>query len=156
MTNSLHSSVPSSVTIRTAVPSDLDRISQLCTQFGFPAEREALKNRLNRISSVPSQVVFVAESKTKNVIGWVHAYEAPSLLSDATVEIGGLIVDQESRRQGVGRALMQAVEQWTQKRGFNEILLATRIDRKDAQAFYKALGFEFVHTTHFLSKAIKE
>jgi hypothetical protein len=39
-------------------------------------------------------------------------------------------------------------------KGFDEVLLATRIDRTDAHAFYKAIGYDFVHTTHFLSKDI--
>jgi GNAT superfamily N-acetyltransferase len=82
----------------------------------------------------------------------IHAYEAPSLLSDATVEIGGLIVAKSSRKQGVGKALMTAVETWTRTRGFNEVLLASREDRLDAHAFYTAIGYSLVHKTLFFVK----
>jgi GNAT superfamily N-acetyltransferase len=149
-------SEPIEVKVREAQLKDIKDISNLCSQFGFPADEAAITNRLSLIGKYPNQVLYAAEAKAGRVVGWVHAYEAPSLLSDATVEVGGLIVDQKYRRQGVGRALMTAVEKWTTERGFNEVLLATRIDRVDAQAFYKALGYKFVHTTHFLSKDLKE
>ncbi len=140
------------VKIEPAELADLSDISALCVHFGFPASETALRNRINLIKTYPSQILFVAKDETGKAVGWVHAYEAPSLLSDATVEIGGLVVNQEMRQHGIGKALMTAVEEWAGKRGFTEVLLATRIDREVAQAFYKAIGYEFVHTTHFLSK----
>ncbi len=136
--------------------SDLKYVSELCTQLGFPAKEASLKRRIELIKKYPTQIVLVAKTEKGNVVGWIHAYEAPSLLSDATVEIGGLVVDQKMRRHGVGKSLMNAVEQWAHARGFKEILLATRTDRLDAQAFYKAIGYVFVHTTHFLSKDLEK
>lgn len=152
--NVCHAQETIQVKIQPAELPDVSDISELCDHFGFPATEAALRNRINLIKTYPSQILLVAKDETGKVVGWVHAYEAPSLLSDATVEIGGLVVNQDMRQHGIGKALMTAVEEWALKRGFTEVLLATRIDREDARAFYQAIGYRFVHTTHFLSKAL--
>jgi|GEM_PF-1051230 len=118
---------------------DTEEILVLCDALGFLSTQENLEKRIKMVQKYSHQVLFVA--LFEGVVRWVHAYEAPSLLSDATVEIGGLIVYQKYRRQGIARALMMAVEHWSCQRGFCEILLATKIDRLDAQAFYRAMGY---------------
>lgn len=140
--------------IRSTDSNDLSGVEQLCSQFGFPAPSEKLLQRYSLILDYSSHCLLVAADPSGAILGWVHAYEAPSLLSDRTVEIGGLVIDEKCRRKGIGKALMDAVEAWARDRGFDEVLLATRIDRVDAQEFYQALGYGFVHTTHFLVKSL--
>ena len=126
----------------------------LCDALGFLTTQENLEKRIKMVQKYSHQVLLVA--LFEGVVAWVYAYEAPSLLSDANVEIGGLIVHQKYRRQGIARALMMAVEHWSYQRGFCEILLATKIDRLDAQAFYRAMGYQWVHTSYFLKKNLNE
>ena len=141
--------------IRTLDTKDTKEVLLLCNELGFPTTQENLEKRIKLVQKHDHQVLFVATAVSEGVIGWVHAYEAPSLLSDATVEIGGLVVRKKYRRQGIARTLMMRVEQWSRQRAFHEILLATKIDRSDAQAFYRAMGYQWVHTTHFLKKDLK-
>lgn len=144
------------IMIRKPELNDMDRLSVLNQQFEFAATEEEIRPRLASIQSNPSHVFFVAETDKKEVVGWVHAYEAPSLLSAATAEIGGLIVDENFRRRGIGKLLMAEVEKWAKEKGVCEILLATRVDRSIAFEFYKSLDFSLVHTTHFLRKQLIE
>jgi GNAT superfamily N-acetyltransferase len=135
---------------------DVPQMLELCRQFNFPTSPESLSNRIHHIMSLPSHVILIAEeAATQRVVGWLHGYEAPSLLSDLTAEGGGLIIHQKFRRLGVGKLLVEAAEKWAQSRGIHNALLATRIDRDDAQKFYQALGYQFIHTTHFLGKKLE-
>jgi len=51
-----------------------------------------------------------------------------------------LAVDPESRRAGLGRALMAAAEAWLVARGCPKIQLMVRQDNAQALGFYEALG----------------
>jgi len=48
----------------------------------------------------------------------------------------------DSRRQGVGRMLMRAAEEWLQAHGCPKIQLMVRGDNAQARGFYAALGYE--------------
>ncbi len=47
-----------------------------------------------------------------------------------------------ARRQGIGRALMQAAETWLRERGAPKIQLMVREDNDAALGFYESLGLE--------------
>lgn len=55
--------------------------------------------------------------------------------------IEDFIVDAGYRRKGVGRALMLRAEAELKARGCGSVLLITERNRRDANAFYRALGF---------------
>ena len=59
------------------------------------------------------------------------------------VEVKRIRVHPATRRQGVGRALMAALEQRARGLGMREIHLDTA-DQPDALAFYRSLGYEEV------------
>lgn len=62
----------------------------------------------------------------------------------------GWFVHESSRRQGIGRALMQAAEQWSREQGCTEIASDTWIDDERSERSHKALGFEVVdRCVHF-------
>jgi GNAT superfamily N-acetyltransferase len=129
-------------------------ISQLVSG-PVPASRDTLTERLLTILEYQSHLVLVAEDvRSSRIVGWLHAYEAPTLLSDKTAEGGGLIIHNDYRRNGVGKLLVETAEKWAKRRGLTSALLATRIDREESLKFYSSLGFNFVHTTHFLSKKL--
>jgi ribosomal protein S18 acetylase RimI-like enzyme len=52
-----------------------------------------------------------------------------------------LAVAPEERRQGLGRALMEAAEAWLRVRGAPKIQLMVRAENVAAAGFYSALGF---------------
>jgi len=53
-----------------------------------------------------------------------------------------LVVAPERRRQGLGRAMMEAAEAWLRARGAPKIQLMVREDNEAALGFYAALGLE--------------
>ncbi|MGE5605718.1 MAG: GNAT family N-acetyltransferase [Bacteroidota bacterium] len=53
-----------------------------------------------------------------------------------------MIVDQNYRRQGIGRRLMEHVVQVCRARKCTRIILLSNDHRKEAHAFYKSIGFD--------------
>jgi ribosomal protein S18 acetylase RimI-like enzyme len=49
--------------------------------------------------------------------------------------------DPEHRREGYGRAIMTAAENWLRARGIEKLQLMVRGDNTEVHAFYQSLGF---------------
>ncbi|HLY64244.1 MAG TPA: GNAT family N-acetyltransferase, partial [Chloroflexota bacterium] len=56
----------------------------------------------------------------------------------------GWFVDSRFRRQGAGRALVEAAEQWARNQGCKEFASDTEIENEASAAAHQALGFEEV------------
>jgi ribosomal protein S18 acetylase RimI-like enzyme len=53
----------------------------------------------------------------------------------------GISVLEGRRRQGIGRALMNAAEEWARRRGADRVVLDMSAANAGALAFYRALGY---------------
>jgi len=132
------------VTVRLARTSDARHIATLCLQLGYPASQGQVQRRLERIQQENHHALYVAERSDGHVIGWVHAYVRHLVVVDAHAEVGGLIVDQDCRKRGVGRLLMQTVEQWARRQGCRAVRVRSNVVREGAHAFYKRIGYSTV------------
>lgn len=56
--------------------------------------------------------------------------------------IENIIVDEECRRQGIGRVLADAAIEYAKSRGCYKVTLQSGIKRQDAHKFYRAVGFD--------------
>ena len=64
--------------------------------------------------------------------------------------VEGWFVHEASRKQGIGRALMQSAEAWARKQGCLEMASDTWIDDERSQLAHQALGFAVVdRCVHF-------
>jgi GNAT superfamily N-acetyltransferase len=61
-------------------------------------------------------------------------------MSTYTVLVG-LVVDQDYRNQGVGRLLIEKIEDWTVRSGGEGVLVRSNIKRKEAHLFYERNGY---------------
>jgi ribosomal protein S18 acetylase RimI-like enzyme len=61
-------------------------------------------------------------------------------------EIGGLVIAEQQRGLGAGRALMQAAEAWALQQGLQSVRLRSNATRTGAQAFYRRIGYEVEKT----------
>jgi len=129
------------VTIRDAEPGDAAAVAGLLGQLGYPSDREATARRLERLRIVGDRVV-VAELDGQ-VVGLAHLQVTPTIeLDRPAAKIGALGVDESHRRQGIGRALVEAMESEARARGCGVIFLTTSERRDEAHAFYEHLGLE--------------
>lgn len=140
--------------VRRASREDASRVAELSGQLGYPATSDEMRHRLGAILQDERHALFVAEVADGPVVGWVHVFTNPLVVAEALAELGGLIVDERYRGAGVGRRLMQQVEQWAHERGCRAVVLRSNVVRQEAHRFYERLGYRVVKTQRAFRKEI--
>jgi aminoglycoside 6'-N-acetyltransferase I len=149
--------------VRPGVPSDVEVISRLFRALWpeGPLAEHREDAALILAGAPPSTmplVLFVAETGSK-VIGFIevgvrsHADGCDTRHPVGFIE--GWYVDAEQRGVGVGRALMQAAEDWARSQGCHELASDTWIDHESSQRAHEALGFEVVDRCVNFKKALR-
>jgi GNAT superfamily N-acetyltransferase len=123
---------------------DAPRIAPLCRQLGYPVSLDEIQRRLLQIVGEEQHALYVAEATGGGVLGWIHGYICHLVEVEPHVEIGGLVVDEDYRGSGIGRLLVEEVEQWAVASGFSTTRLRSNAIRKEAHRFYANLGYELV------------
>jgi GNAT superfamily N-acetyltransferase len=130
------------VRVRRCELDDAAAISELLDQLGYPTDAKSVRRRLERLDASAADCIFVAELDG-SVVGLAGLHVSPSLEHDGDAgKVSALVVDETSRRRGIGRALMDAVEAEARERGCVLLFLTTAERRADAHAFYESIGLE--------------
>jgi GNAT superfamily N-acetyltransferase len=88
--------------------------------------------------------VFVAVGEHEEVLGLVSGTRYATLHAGAQVAyITALVISTESRRQGIGRALVEALEHWAREHGCTRLSVTSAEHRADAHAFYPRCGMPY-------------
>ena len=140
--------------IRSAIPSDAARLSELSTELGYPTSSTEMTLRLNRLLGRDSETVIVAQPAAGPIVGWLHGSEQLLLESGRRCEILGLVVDQEHRGRGIGRRLVEAVERWAFERGLEQMAVRSNVLRPESHPFYERLGYGRSKTQHAYRKRL--
>ena len=140
--------------IRRARISDVGELARLTAQLGYPADTKAMEDRLQRIVSSPIDCLLVAEDSVGQVTGWIHGVRIQLLESEYRVEIGGLIVDEQRRRNGIGRRLVTELESWARESGVAELGVRCRVEREESHRFYESLGLRATKTQRVFRKSL--
>ncbi len=97
--------------------------------------------------------VLVAERPAGGLCGFVEASIRPFAEDCTTRPVGyveGWFVDPDMRRQGVGRKLVKAAEEWAAAQGCKEMASDAHLDNTVSHEAHKALGFgESGRLVHF-------
>jgi len=141
------------LTIRDARPSDAEAIAGLLVQLGYPAEPAEVETRLDRLRIVGDRIVVAEVDRT--IAGLVHLQVSPAIERERpAAKIGALVVDETHRGQGIGRALLDAMEAEARLRGCELLYVTTAERRDDAHAFYERVGLE--HTGRRYARTLSE
>jgi len=138
--------------IRKATLDDAPAIARLSGELGYPVQAGTMRERLERILERDEHVVFVAE--TTEVAGWIHAAEHELLEIGRHCEICGLVVGSGQRGNGIGRRLIEAVEEWAPSHGLKQISVRSNVIRPESHPFYESVGFERYKTQHAYRKRL--
>ena len=141
-------------TIRRAVLSDAVELARLTTQLGYPTSAMEITPRLTRLLASSTDCLLIAQTSNSKLAGWIHGFLSQLLESDYRVEIGGLLVDESLRRQGIATQLLQAIENWALERGAVELSVRCREDRLEAHSFYQRLSFRYRKAQRVFRKSI--
>jgi GNAT superfamily N-acetyltransferase len=134
--------------------SDAAELARLTSQLGYPISELSLRTRMVRIVSSTNDSLLVAVRQDRELAGWVHGYLCQLLESEYRVEIGGLVVDERCRRSGIGRGLVQAIENWAVEHGATELSVRCREERAESHKFYESLSFRHVKSQRVFRKQL--
>lgn len=142
-----------SICYRQAAQTDCMEMARLSAQLGYPSDSEAVANRLAAIRSLTGHEVLVAAAGDL-LLGWVHVHGRHLVETDAFAEIGGLVVDLEARKQGIGKRLIALAEEWAASSGYTEVRVRSNGIREAAHAFYEQIGYENTKWQKVFSKKL--
>ena len=134
--------------------SDAAEIARLATLLGYPVSTEEMARRLHILLLSPAYFIVVAEVAS-GLAGWVAAEKRVLLESGERAELVGLIVDPESRRSGMGRALVRAAEEWAVAQNLDAISVRSNVARLEAHPFYESLGYVRRKTQHAYTRQLR-
>ncbi len=140
--------------IRKAEIKDAKKIANLCEQLEYDVTNQQIEERLTIIQNNDAHIVYVATLESEYVIGWVHAYICESLVIPTPAILLGLVVDKDYRHHGIGRSLMQQIEQWAFLVGCDSVLLRSNIKRREAHLFYEKMGYTNIKQSLTFQKSL--
>lgn len=110
--------------------------------LGYDFSPEETASQLAKLSQDPHHFLLGYEDSTNHdLLGYVHAEVYESLYSNAGFNILALAVLPQSQGKGIGKALLEGLEQETEKRGYKFIRLNSAEHRIGAHAFYEQVGY---------------
>ncbi len=133
---------------------DIEEVTKLAQQLGYPNTREEIENRFDAVSRSGDHALFVACEV--DVVGWAQINrEAATLLSDPRAEITALVVDEAARGQNIGKLLLAHAERWAKGRSLHIVRLRSNVKRTDAHRFYLREGYDIQKSWHLFVKELK-
>lgn len=138
-----------SVHIESANAQDVDALVELLNilfsiEQDFKPDEAAQRKGLQLLLNAPNQGhIFVARHPQAGVVGMVSAQLVISTAMGApSAWIEDMVLRDEFRGQGLGKALLDAAADWAKSKGAKRIQLVADADNAPALGFYKYLGWQ--------------
>ena len=142
--------------IRKASPDDASEIARLCHVLGYSASQTEITTRLAEILANPNHFVAVATNGESDLVAWIAAEHRIILASGERCEVVGIVVDNGSRRRGIGAGLIRAAEQWAFTKGLSHVFIRSNIVREESHAFFRSRGYVEKKTQKAYEKEVVE
>lgn len=123
---------------------DLLELSLLYQQLGPNIRHfDKMKEILLCIQSNQAHILLGAK-KDGRLVGTLAAIMCNTLFGKCNpfLVVEDVVVNESERRCGIGKALMDRLEEIAKQKNCSYIILLTDIDRPDAQKFYTSLGYK--------------
>ena len=119
---------------------DAGELRKICSEeMGYECDPALVKSKIEKLDS-KREDVFVAEEESQ-LLGFIHVERYDVLYFESMANILGLAVKKDFQKQGLGKALLLAAENWAQENGIHLMRLNSGINRTDAHGFYEHLGY---------------
>jgi ribosomal protein S18 acetylase RimI-like enzyme len=134
------------IEIRVAAPRDVDQIGELFDLYrqfyAQPADPELARAFISERVAKRESVILVACRRPSRLLGFAQLYPTFCSVSAARIYIlYDLFVSPESRRTGIGQALLRAVADHAARAHAVRVELATAKTNRAAQTLYQSLGW---------------
>ena len=144
------------MTIRDMEPDDIDALSKLYYQFwNEESDTQKMKNKFTKLQKDKSYI-FLCATENEKLIGSVMGIVCEELYGECEpfLVLENMVVDNDYRQKGVGRALFSELENRAKTNACTQIILVTEADRKDACGFYESIGFHPAANRGFKKKLL--
>ena len=126
--------------IREANPEDSATIAEITAEgLGYDCAPEVIARNIASMDRTHARL-FVAETDG-SVVGFVEPQVYEAVYFATLVNILGLAVRESHRGTGIGKALMEAAENWAKEIGAKGVRLNSGATRTNAHAFYRHIGY---------------
>ena len=127
--------------IRECDVSDYAKIHELNKNaFGYEYPLHKTKDRLAKILTRQTDKLFVACIED-NIVGYIHGSDYECTYSDALKNVMAIAVNEAYRGNGIGKALLRAIENWAKECDCCGVRLVSGFNRVGAHEFYLRCGY---------------
>ena len=139
--------------IRMATFADSISINSLSFHLGYGSTPQKVADERLRVLLESNNDKVWVFNESDSILGWIHVFKAHRVASGMFYEIGGLVVDPDFRKKGVGRELVDFAAKEIDAENA-ELRVRCNSQRKDTHEFYRKLGFsnskmQFVFKKYF-------
>ncbi|NQT24522.1 GNAT family N-acetyltransferase [candidate division KSB1 bacterium] len=127
----------------------------MCGELGYPCSAHEIVERFSHFLDREDHFVLVAADDSDIPVGWIHAFIAQRVETDAFVEIGGMVVSEEYHGAGIGTQLLGKAEEWAKSQKVRMIRVRSNIVRERAHDFYKRAGYKHTKKSHVFQKSLQ-
>ena len=129
------------IEIRPATPQEAASVCALLGELGYETAPQAIASRLQRLNGTRADPAFLAHENGRP-LALIALHHCQMLQYDKpVVRITALVVHDRARRRGIGRLLIEHALSWAEHAGCELVELTSALDRAEAHAFYRDLGF---------------
>ena len=124
--------------------SDTQEIAEICkAALGYDVDVENVKKQIEKLTNDKNQHIIIGyeDETTRKIIGFIHAQMYESFYSDLGLNILGLAVNPDFQGRGIGRKLMNELEDYAVDNNISFIRLNSAMKREEAHKFYEHIGY---------------
>jgi len=131
------------IVIRDANNGDIEALTLLMNELGYPTTLNEMQGRFSKISDHPDYktIIAIVNGQAVGMAGLAKGifYEK----NGNYLRVVALAVKQGSRNMGIGKALLTVAEGWAAEQGLETILIncGNREERRRAHQFYQEMGY---------------
>ncbi len=119
---------------------DYEDIHQLNKELMYTYTLNKTKDNINKLLKNKEEYLYVYVANGK-VIGYIHGSSYQLLFSDKLINILGLVISKNYRKDGIGKKLLNYLEVEASRNGYEGVILKTGIERVEAHKFYRKCGY---------------
>ena len=112
-------------------------------ELGYDVNLDIVKKQIRKLTNDNKHNIIIGfeNEQPRKIIGFVHAELYESLYMDTGLNILGLAVDSNFQGQGIGKKLMNYIEDYALKNNISYIRLNSNVRRIEAHKFYESIGY---------------